>query len=153
MDLIVWRHAEAEDPREGMDDLQRVLTAKGEKQAARVGAWLDRVLPQGTRVLCSPASRCEQTAQALGRKYSVRDVLAPGATAAEVLAAAQWPQVRHPVLVVGHQPTLGQAVAHLLAITGGECAVRKGSAWWLRARVREAGLECVVVAVLAPDAL
>ncbi|WP_427912490.1 SixA phosphatase family protein [Ramlibacter sp. MMS24-I3-19] len=153
MDLILWRHAEAEDPREGMSDLQRVLTAKGEKQAARVGAWLDRVLPQGTRILCSPARRCEQTAQALGRRFSLRDVLAPGATAADVLAAAQWPEARHPVMVVGHQPTLGQVVAHLMAITGGECAVRKGSAWWLRARVREAGLECVVVAVLAPDAL
>lgn len=153
MDLILWRHAEAEDPREGMDDLQRALTPKGEKQAARVGAWLDRVLPQGTRVLCSPARRCEQTAQAIGRRFSVRDVLAPGAAATDVLAAAQWPEARHPVLVVGHQPTLGQAVGHLLAIAGGECAVRKGSAWWLRARVREAGLECVVIAVLAPDAL
>lgn len=153
MDLILWRHAEAEDPRDGMDDLQRVLTPKGEKQAARVGGWLDRVLPQDTRILCSPAKRCEQTAQALGRRYNLRDVLAPGATAADVLAAAQWPQAHHPVLVVGHQPTLGQVVAHLMAITGGECAVRKASAWWLRARVREAGLECVVVAVLAPDAL
>jgi len=153
MDLILWRHAEAEDPREGMDDLQRVLTAKGEKQAARVGAWLDRVLPQGTRILCSPARRCEQTAQALGRKYNLRDVLAPGAAAADVLAAAQWPQARQPVLVVGHQPTLGQVVANLMAISGGECAVRKGSAWWLRARVREAGFECVVVAVMSADAL
>ena len=153
MDLILWRHAEAEDPREGMDDLQRVLTAKGDKQAARVGAWLDRVLPQGTRILCSPARRCEQTAQALGRKYNLRDMLAPGATAADVMAAAQWPQARQPVLVVGHQPTLGQVVANLMAISGGECAVRKGSAWWLRARVREAGLECVVVAVMSADAL
>jgi len=153
MDLILWRHAEAEDPREGMDDLQRVLTAKGDKQAARVGAWLDRVLPQGTRILCSPARRCEQTAQALGRKYNLRDVLAPGATAADVMAAAQWPQARQPVLVVGHQPTLGQVVANLMAISGGECAVRKGSAWWLRARVREVGFECVVVAVMSPDAL
>jgi phosphohistidine phosphatase len=153
MDLILWRHAEAEDPRDGLDDLQRVLTARGEKQAARVAAWLDRLLPDGTRILCSPARRCEQTASALGRKFKVRQELAPGATAAQVLAAAQWPDARHPVLVVGHQPTLGEVIAGLLGIPEGECPVRKGSAWWLRAREREGGTECVVVAVQSPDVL
>ena len=153
MDLILWRHAEAEDPHDGLDDLQRVLTARGEKQAARVAAWLDRLLPDGTRILCSPARRCEQTASALGRKFKVRQELAPGATAAQVLATAQWPDARHPVLVVGHQPTLGEVVAGLLGITEGECPVRKGSVWWLRAREREGGTECVVVAVQSPGAL
>lgn len=153
MDLILWRHAEAEDPRDGLDDLQRALTSRGEKQAARVGAWLDRVLPEGTRILCSPARRCEQTAQALGRKFRLRQELAPGATAAEVLAAVQWPDARHPVLVVGHQPTLGEAVASLLRIAGGECPVRKGSAWWLRARDGDGGTGCIVVAVQSPDVL
>jgi phosphohistidine phosphatase len=152
MDLIVWRHAEAEDP-EGLDDLQRALTPRGEKQAARMGAWLDRVLPEGTRILCSPARRCEQTARALGRKFRVREELAPGAIVAQVLAVAQWPDARQPVLVVGHQPTLGQTVAELLGIADGECPVRKGSAWWLRAREREGGTECVVVAVQSPDVL
>ncbi|MFL6693475.1 MAG: SixA phosphatase family protein [Ramlibacter sp.] len=153
MDLILWRHAEAEDPRDGLDDLQRVLTARGEKQAARVAAWLDRLLPDGTRILCSPARRCEQTASALGRKFKVRQELAPGATATQVLLAAQWPDARHPVLVVGHQPTLGEVVAGLLGIPEGECPVRKGSAWWLRTREREGGTECVVVAVQSPDVL
>ena len=37
MDLILWRHAEAE---EGDNDLARELTPKGEKQAARVAEWL-----------------------------------------------------------------------------------------------------------------
>ncbi|MEO7547467.1 MAG: histidine phosphatase family protein, partial [Ramlibacter sp.] len=40
MDLILWRHAEAEDAPEGGDDLDRALTSRGEKQAARVAAWL-----------------------------------------------------------------------------------------------------------------
>jgi phosphohistidine phosphatase len=153
MDLILWRHAEAEDPRDGLDDLQRALTARGEKQAARMAAWLDHVLPDGTRVLCSPARRCEQTAQALGRKFRLRQELAPGASAEEVLATAQWPDARHPVLIVGHQPTLGEMVASLLGISTGECPVRKGAAWWLRRRDRDGGSECVVVAVQSPDVL
>ena len=45
MDLIFWRHAEAEDEREGLADLERALTSRGEKQAQRVGAWLDRHRP------------------------------------------------------------------------------------------------------------
>ena len=55
MDLILWRHAEAQDEDESGDDLKRSLTARGEKQAARMAAWLDRHLPEGTRILCSPA--------------------------------------------------------------------------------------------------
>ena len=152
MDLILWRHAEAEDPREGLDDLQRALTPKGEKQAARVAAWLDRHLPDGARILCSPAVRCEQTVMALGRKYKVRPELAPEATVQTVLEAAQWPNSRQAMLVVGHQPVLGQVLAHLLGMEGGECSVRKGAAWWLRTRERAGDAQCVVVAVQSPDA-
>ena len=64
MDLIFWRHAEADDWVEGCDDMQRSLTGRGEKQAKRMAAWLDRQLPEGTRIVCSPARRCEQTALA-----------------------------------------------------------------------------------------
>lgn len=152
MDLILWRHAEAEDPAEGQDDLARALTARGEKQAARVGAWLDRQLPDGARILCSPALRCEQTALALGRKYKIRPELAPDATVQQLLEAAQWPAARQPVVLVGHQPVLGELVASLLAISGGSCAVRKGSAWWLRTRERAGDSQTVVVAVQSPDA-
>ena len=74
MDLILWRHAEAHENTDGGDDLLRALTPRGEKQAARMAAWLDRQLPQGLRVLASPALRTEQTAQALGRKFKRRAV-------------------------------------------------------------------------------
>ena len=43
MDLILWRHAEAEEEREGLDDLERGLTSRGEKQAARVARFCDPV--------------------------------------------------------------------------------------------------------------
>ena len=42
MDLIFWRHAEAENRREGQDDLERALTHKGERQAQRMAAWLNQ---------------------------------------------------------------------------------------------------------------
>jgi phosphohistidine phosphatase len=153
MDLILWRHAEAEDEVEGRDDLKRSLTPRGEKQAARIGAWLDRQLPEGTRILSSPARRCEQTVMALGRKYKTREELAPGATAADLLDVAQWPSARQPVLLVGHQPVLGEVIAQLLCLQHGSCAVRKGAVWWLRTRERDGHTQTVVVAVQSPDAV
>ena len=153
MDLILWRHAEAQDAPEGMDDLQRALTARGEKQAARMAAWLDRQLPSGLRVVCSPAWRTEQTAQALGRTFKRRAELLPGGTSQELLELVQWPQARGAVLVVGHQPVLGQTIAQLLGLPNEEFAVRKGSVWWLRQRQRQEQLETVVMAVQSADFL
>ena len=151
MDLILWRHAEAEDEREGLTDLERALTGRGEKHAARMAAWLERELPDDTRVLCSPAVRCVQTVRPLGRKYEVLEALQPGARPQDLLAAAGWPAAKQPVLIVGHQPVLGQTVARLLRIEGGECTIRKAGVWWLRAREREGAQEIVVLAVQSPD--
>jgi phosphohistidine phosphatase len=158
MDLILWRHAEAyEHPdlvsgRPGDEaDLRRKLTAKGEKQAARMAVWLDRQLPEGARVMCSPATRCEQTAMALGRKMRFREELLPESDPQGLLELVQWPQGRTPVVLVGHQPTLGQVVARLLGLEGGHCAIRKGALWWLRYRERDGRGQTVLVTVQSPD--
>ncbi|OHC80082.1 MAG: phosphohistidine phosphatase SixA [Rhodoferax sp. RIFCSPLOWO2_12_FULL_60_11] len=153
MDLILWRHAEAQEWLEGCDDMARSLTSRGEKQAARMANWLDRQLPEGTRILVSPARRCEQTAQALGRKYKLREELAPGASADQLLALVQWPLAKGTVLVVGHQPTLGQTIAQLLGLSATECTVKKGAVWWLRNRQRDAQSQTVVVAVQSPEVM
>ena len=153
MDLVLWRHAEAEEGQDAPDDMQRVLTSKGEKQAARVASWLDRQLPQGTRILASPARRTEQTVLVLGRKYKLTPELAPGASVQQLLDLVQWPQAKGTVLVVGHQPTLGQTIAQLLGLAQSECPMRKGSVWWLRQRERQAGPRTVVVAVQSPEVL
>jgi phosphohistidine phosphatase len=153
MDLILWRHAEAQDEVEGLDDLDRVLTSRGEKQAARVGAWLDRHLPEGTRVLSSPALRCEQTALALGRKFKTRAELAPGAGVATLLQVAQWPDARQAVLLVGHQPVLGETIAQLLGLPSNGCAVRRGAVWWLRSRERDGHEQTTVWAVQSPESV
>ncbi len=151
MDLILWRHPEAEDAEDGRDDLHRPLTVRGEKHAARVAAWLDRQLGEGARVLCSPARRCEQTAQALGRKYKVVEALAPERNGAALLDVAHWPSSRQPVVVIGHQPVLGSVVSQLLRIHDEQCAFRKGSAWWLRTRERDGHVQTVVWAVQSPE--
>lgn len=153
MDLILWRHAEAEDEREGLLDMDRSLTSKGQKQASRMSAWLDRQLPENTRVLASPARRTEQTVHALGRKYKLRPELAPGCTPAQLLEAAQWPDAKTAVLIVGHQPVLGHSIAHLLGLDDPTFAVKKGAVWWLRQRERDGAPQTVLVAVQAPETI
>lgn len=151
MDLILWRHAEAEDEAPNGDDLQRSLTPRGEKQAARMAGWLDRQLSDGVKILCSPALRCEQTLLPLGRKYKVREELAPNASPEAVLDASGWPKAKQAVLVVGHQPTLGETAAKLLGMKPQELTIRKGAVWWFRCRERDGGEQTVLVAALSPD--
>jgi phosphohistidine phosphatase len=151
MDLILWRHAEAFEMREVQDDLERALTPKGERQALRVAAWLNRQLPASTRVLVSPARRTQQTAAPLERKFKTSAALAPDGTVEALLHAVRWPDAREPVLVIGHQPTLGLAAAYLLSGQAQAWPVRKGAAWWLRAREREGELQVVLHAVIAPE--
>lgn len=134
MDLILWRHAEAEEAAPGQSDLERALTAKGQKQAKRMGQWLASQLPDNCRVLVSPAVRTLQTVEGLGRKFKIHADLAPGADAADVLKAANWPGSKESVLVVGHQPTLGQAAALLMTGEDMDWDIRKASAWWFAQR-------------------
>ncbi len=153
MDLVLWRHAEAHEAPEGGDDLARTLTPRGEKQAARMAAWLDRQLPESTRILVSPARRTEQTASALKRKFKITSELAPDCSAEQLLSLVQWPDAKGCILVVGHQPTLGQTIARLMGLNAAECAVKKGAVWWLRSRSRDQQDQTVLVTVQSPEVL
>jgi phosphohistidine phosphatase len=148
MDLILWRHCEAEP---GEPDLGRRLTSKGAKQAERMAAWLDAHLPDTCRILASPADRAQQTALALKRRFKTVPELAPGASVAGILAAANWPDSREPVLIVGHQPSLGAVASFLLSGEEAYWSVRKGAVWWLSDRAKEGGAAVVLKVVLGPD--
>jgi phosphohistidine phosphatase len=151
MDLILWRHAEAVESGDAATDLERPLTSRGERQAARMAAWLNQQLPATTRILASPARRTQQTALALERKFRTLPSLAPDASVTTVLEAARWPEAKEPVLVIGHQPTLGMVAARLLSGTAQPWAVKKGAVWWLRSREREGEGQVVLVNVISPD--
>lgn len=148
VDIILWRHAEAEP---GFPDLERKLTAKGERQAEKVGAWLDNHLPPRTRIIVSPAVRAQQTAQSLKRRFTTIDAIAPGASAEAVLNAAGWPDALVPVLVVGHQPVLGEIASLLLTGREGSWSVRKASVWWLSQRELGEEVSAVLRVVIGPD--
>lgn len=150
MDLILWRHAEAAD---GIPDHARELTAKGVKQAEKVAAFLHRHLPEHTRVLASPATRAQQTAAAFTNRFILAPTIAPGASAQAVLQAAHWPGAGGTVLVVGHQPTLGEVAAQLLGCNGYALNIKKGALWWFNQREREGSAQVILRLVIAPDFL
>jgi phosphohistidine phosphatase len=150
MELILWRHAEAED---GVPDSQRRLTTRGQKHAARVAEWLLQRLPAKFSVIASPAQRTRQTAQALGVSFKTADHLGPDASVESVLRAVDWPDRERTVIVVGHQPTLGRTAALLVSGAPADWTVKKGALWWLTNRVRNDGAQVVVRAVVSPDLL
>jgi phosphohistidine phosphatase len=156
MDLILWRHAQAVDPGPGMDDMARVLTREGERHAGRMADWLNQHLPQDVKVLVSPAVRTRQTVQDLRRHLQLAEDLAPRKGAQALIDAAGWPHADQTVVVVGHQPTLGMVLAHLV---GGiplaqamPWRVHKAGLWWIRCEhLRHDRPGVVVRAVKSPE--
>lgn len=141
MDLILWRHAEAE---EGGADLERRLTPKGEQQAVAMARWMLARLPRDFRAVASPAVRAQQTAKALTVPFETEKLLAPGASVANILRAAGWPR-QGTVVLVGHQPDLGRVAAHLVAGANSEWRIDKAALWWLSGEVQAS-----IVAVISP---
>ena len=70
-----------------------------------------------------------------------------------MIAAAGWPDASTPVLIVGHQPTLGLVASMLLTGQPLPWTVKKAAVWWLRRRARVDGGEVVLQAVQSPDCL
>jgi phosphohistidine phosphatase len=159
MDLILWRHAEAEDSNPAGDPA-RELTKRGRKQAQRMAHWLRPLLEGEWRILVSPARRTLQTAAALEKEFEESAAVGLDATVSSVLRVARWPSFpgaeesrrdERPVLVVGHQPTLGQVAARLVG--GADLSIRKGAVWWFTTRERGGVRETILKAVLDPDLL
>lgn len=158
MNLILWRHAEAEDLPDALSisrsaDLQRPLTRRGRKQAEASAAWLRARLPADYRVVCSPALRTRETAAALSGKPEILDELAPGADVGAILAAIDWPQGHEHTVVVGHQPWIGLLASLLMAGDEMPWSVKKSGIWWLAGRTRESEAQVVLRAVIQPDLL
>jgi len=150
MELILWRHAEAED---SSPDIARVLTAKGQLQAKKMAAFLQQHLPTETRILVSPATRTRQTVSALTDKFTIVNSLAPNASGHAILQAARWPQNSEPVLIVGHQPTLGAAAALLLGSAESSLSIKKGALWWFSRRERDDTAQTTLRLVITPEML
>jgi phosphohistidine phosphatase len=150
IELLLWRHADAED---GIPDAGRALTKKGLKQAKQVAAWLKPRLPGDCLILASPAKRAQQTAAALDLPYTTERRIGVQADLAGLIAASNWPRRPGTVIVVGHQPTLGRLAAWLLSGEPADWTIKKGALWWFSGRASHAAVQTVLRAVVSPDLL
>lgn len=150
MDLILWRHAEAENT---TPDHDRALTARGRKQARDMAKWLKAHIKGKVKVIASSALRAQQTARPFAQDVVVADELAVGASPHEVLRLAGWPSGDSTIVIVGHQPTLGQVASLLLAGKDANGQIKKGAVWWFRTRGAGLDLETLLHAVVSPELL
>lgn len=154
MELILWRHAEAEDF--AASDLARRLTPRGERQAARMARWLERTLGSALRtekwqIMASPAVRAQQTAAALRMPVETVNSIAPDVPADAVLRAARWPNNASNIILVGHQPTLGMVAGRLINGVEAYVPVKKGAIWWFRFAEKDGEAKTTLVTMVTPD--
>ena len=150
VELILWRHADAED---GFPDEQRALSKKGHHDAKKMAAWLVKRLPSDSIILVSPAKRAQQTASYLDLPFTTSEKIAPGASGADVLQACNWGTSHKTLLVVGHQPSLGMAASLAMTRRPYYWCVKKGSIWWLANRMKTEDQETIIRAVISPEML
>ena len=150
MDLLLWRHAEAE---EGSNDFERRLTGRGRSQAAAVADWIRRHQPKKLEIVASPTVRTQQTADALELPYETNRRIGPDACVSALIAASGWPERSGAVLLVGHQPGLGRLASLLLSGQEADWTIKKGALWWLTKRVRSGENQTVLRTVISPDFL
>ena len=135
MEILLIRHAEAEDARAPGGDRERALTERGRRDAALVAASLRVLLPTGPVGLWySPLRRTRETAEYIQQALPL-EVSEPHEAIAEGDLEAlehHWKGLgRQPAaaIVVGHQPHLARWIETL---TGTLVGVPKASVTCLR---------------------
>jgi phosphohistidine phosphatase len=138
MDLILWRHAEAESPPRWSDDLR----ARADPQGRTPGAAHGRVaepphLAHSTRVLVSPALRCQQTAGAgrISRRCRARRPR----RRPRLLSLARWPSPTSRCWSSATSPRWAGVRACCCGEVDQAWHIKKGAVWWMRSREREGG--------------
>jgi phosphohistidine phosphatase SixA len=122
MELILLRHAHAQNAKSGENDAGRELSARGLAEAEDAGRWLRERHALPARILCSPARRARQTLEhALGA--TIAPTLEPriyAATAGELIALIDEQADAPRLLLVGHNPGLETLVALLTTGQSGD---------------------------------
>ncbi len=158
--IMLWRHADALDIGDNIpDDISRPLSKKGHQQAKTMAAWLKRYLPKDTIIIASNAVRSKQTAQALTNDFQISEGLAPGATLLDVLETINsfWSsnQTETNLLIIGHQPWLGQLADYLLnAMSAAEgLQIKKAALWWFKRQTSQPSSTFDLITVQTPNLL
>jgi phosphohistidine phosphatase len=145
--IYVLRHGIAGPVPAGMSDSDRALTTEGKRRMEHVAAGLKRLGIAPDVILSSPLRRAQETAaivaSVLVHELAVEtyDRLAPGHEAAEVLRGLlRYRSARH-LMLVGHQPGLGQLISQVLT----------GSPALLALELKKGGAAAIAAAKIPPS--
>ena len=133
-ELLLFRHGIAAERAKPSDDLRADLKADGERALTAVGlsrsrAVADQLLRLGLgadRLLSSPLVRARQTAEialaaGLAARLELDGALAPGGDPLPLVLASRCPRL----MLVGHEPDLGQLACRLLGAPAGAIQLKK----------------------------
>ena len=151
MQLVLIRHARAEERKLFKRDHTRALTSDGRRRMRKAARGLHAILPGLTQIATSPLLRARQTAEIVAAVYTGSDTvslpaLSPGTAPRAVLAWLRTQPQDALLALVGHEPDLGRLASWLL--TGrstGFVQFKKGAA----ALIEFAGVPAVGKGTLA----
>lgn len=118
-ELLLLRHAKSDWSRDA-DDFDRPLNPRGQRDAARLARWAQEQGLHPDAILCSPARRTVQTAEALCAQigFPAKNIqwnedlyLAPVHVLLDALA--DLPTEAHRVMLIGHNPGLEDLLLYL----------------------------------------
>jgi len=119
MQLVLIRHARAEERTLFKRDRTRALTDDGRRRMRKSARGLRMLLPGLTQIATSPLLRARQTAEIVAAVYTGIDTvslpaLSPGAAPRAVLAWLRAQPADATLALVGHEPDLGLLAGWLL---------------------------------------
>jgi phosphohistidine phosphatase len=164
MQLLVIRHAIAEDPEEwsssGGVESERPLTEEGRSRMLRGASGLRAVAPAIGLLASSPYARAMQTAEIVAREYGIDDVESVDALVPEgsLTQTSSWLRACdgkvETVAIVGHEPHLSRLVTWLICGTrDSRVELKKGAACLLAFDRRVAGGAATLLWSLTPKQL
>ena len=144
--VVLVRHGIAADAKGGSPDAERALTEEGIRKTERAALGLKEIGIAPDVVLTSPLRRAEETAQIACRilapegTLEIYPPLAPGHESREVIDGLRAYRKAAQILLVGHQPDLGELASYLLT----------GSGSLVPLPFKKAGAAAITVASLPP---
>src|SRR4051795_8154246 len=129
MDIYIIRHAQALDHSQPVEDAHRPLTARGRREARRLGKLLRREEVELDALVTSPLVRAVETASQVAEglewdgALEVAPELGPGRDPMDVVREVLLPRADlDTIALVGHQPQLGALLGMLLRLPMPELA-------------------------------
>ena len=123
-ELVLLRHAHAENGAPGSADIERPLSMRGREEATAAGKWLQEHGYIPDRTLCSPARRARETLElaqdAIGDGETERVDAIFEATPGELVVLADAHREVGRLLLVGHNPGFEQLAALLTTGQSGD---------------------------------